>query len=163
MIFPTATTRNSCPITASSTANVCPGLAAGIRFPYPTVVIVAKLKNRSWLSEPGPPSRRTLRSELVGRLVGEGEEHADQQVGSDSPEQRLGVDLTAYRQMTHDGERRNQVEQAADREYPAQLITRLVREQAHDHAHGGQAQHDVGDEADQRTRPRGPECEPDRG
>src|SRR6266702_3577576 len=31
--------------------------------------------------------------ELAGRLVGEGEEHADQQVGSDGPEQRLGVDL----------------------------------------------------------------------
>jgi hypothetical protein len=28
MIFPTATTRNSCPVTASSTANVCPGLAS---------------------------------------------------------------------------------------------------------------------------------------
>src|SRR6185437_9334993 len=54
MIFPTATTRNSCPVTASSIANVCPGLAAGTRFPYPTVVIVTKLKNRSWLSEPGP-------------------------------------------------------------------------------------------------------------
>jgi hypothetical protein len=51
MIFPTATTRNNCPVTASSTANVCPGLAAGTRFPYPTVVTVTKLKNRSWLSE----------------------------------------------------------------------------------------------------------------
>ena len=80
-----------------------------------------------------------------------------------APEQRLGVDLTAYRQMAHDGERRNQVEQAADREYPAQLVTRLVREQAHDHAHGSQAQHDVGYEADQPARLRGPECEPDRG
>src|SRR6476619_5533980 len=54
MIFPTATTRNSCPTTASSTASVCPGLAAGTRFPYPTVVIVTKLKNRSWLRDPFP-------------------------------------------------------------------------------------------------------------
>ncbi len=61
MIFPTATMRNSCPATASSMAKVCPGLAAGTRFPYPTVVIVTKtvvivtkLKNRSWLSEPVP-------------------------------------------------------------------------------------------------------------
>ncbi len=62
MIFPTATTRNSCPVTASSTAKVCPGLAAGTRLPYPTVVIVTKLKNRSWLSEPWPagPKNGTL-------------------------------------------------------------------------------------------------------
>ncbi len=62
MIFPTATTRNSCPIKASSTARLCPGLAAGTRFPYPTVVIVTKLKNRSWLSEPFPaePKNGTL-------------------------------------------------------------------------------------------------------
>ena len=54
MTFPTATTRNNCPIKASSTARLCPGLAAGTRSPYPTVVIVTKLKNRSWLSEPRP-------------------------------------------------------------------------------------------------------------
>jgi len=64
MIFPTATTRNNCPSSASATASVCPGLAAGTRFPYPTVVIVTKLKNRSWLSEPCPaePKNGTLPS-----------------------------------------------------------------------------------------------------
>jgi hypothetical protein len=38
----------------SSTANVCPGLAAGTRLPYPVVVRVVKEKNRSWEKLPSP-------------------------------------------------------------------------------------------------------------
>src|ERR1019366_8233694 len=71
MIFPTATTRNSYPVTASSTASVCPGLAAGTRLPYPTVVIVTKLKNRSWLSEPSP-AEPTPRPKARRQVVPEG-------------------------------------------------------------------------------------------
>lgn len=52
------------PAAASSTANVCPGLTADARFPYRTVVMVTKLKNRSWLSEVAAGSRRAM-----GRLV----------------------------------------------------------------------------------------------
>lgn len=70
MIFPTATTRNSCLASASTTASVCPGLAVGTRFPYPTVVIVTKPKNRSWLSLPSPagPKNGTLNTRC-GALV----------------------------------------------------------------------------------------------
>jgi hypothetical protein len=48
--------------------------------------MVTKLKNRSWLSVPGPAAEERHAPELAGRLVGEGEEHADQQVGGDGPE-----------------------------------------------------------------------------
>lgn len=71
--------------------NVCPGLAAGTRFPYPTVVIVTNLKNRSRLSEPSPAALKNGKPrELARCLVGRGEEHADQQVGGDGPEEGLG-------------------------------------------------------------------------
>jgi hypothetical protein len=57
------------------------------------------------LAERAVPRRAEERhaSELAGRLVGEGEEHADQQVGGDGPEQYLGVDLAPHYQMAHAG------------------------------------------------------------
>ena len=43
-----AVTRNSCPISISKTASVCPGLASGMQVGVPVVVRVVNQKNRSW-------------------------------------------------------------------------------------------------------------------
>ena len=54
MTLPTAITRNSWPMSISSTAKLWPGLPAGTRFPYPVVVSVVKEKNRSCGMSPSP-------------------------------------------------------------------------------------------------------------
>jgi hypothetical protein len=56
------------------------------------------------------------------------------------------MSISPQHPIAHDGKRRDQVEQAADGVYQAQLATRLVREEAHNRDDGGQAQHDAGDE-----------------
>ena len=58
-----------------------------------------------------------------------------------TPRAASRVDSPPQHQMAHDGKRRDQVEQAADGEYHAELATRLVHEEAHGRDGRGQAQH----------------------